>query len=311
MVEGIDANVTCQQGLITRWQALLEITEGQLEWLIRSGTWVPVAHGVYRVRPPEDEYAGQVWQAVLHTRGIASHRCAAYLLCLDAFDHPAPTVEVITTRDIRDVPNTIIHKTRELPGAWFGLAGIPTTSPVDTLTSLGEVASRDDVEAAVDACVRREWTTWAELRAAVEVCTRRGARGPSVLREILDLRGPNPVATDSLLETRGLQLIRLVELPTPVLQFPILYKGRRIATADMAYPEHDILIEFVGRKAHSTRSQLNSDCRRANAIHLLKRYTILSFTWDDVTRNAWNVAGQIAKALGLPWPRARSAAPRP
>ena len=157
------------------------------------------------------------------------------------------------------------------------------------------------MEWALDFCLRRRWTTWDELRALVTRYGGHGYEGAAILRELFELRAPQFQHTDSLLETLALQVTRDAGLPTPLLQFPLRRNGDVIACADLAYPKQRVLIETHGDKYHrAKRWQLTRDCRRENAIALLRDYTVLKYSWDMVTKEPAQMAAEIAQHLGIP-----------
>jgi very-short-patch-repair endonuclease len=111
------------------------------------------------------------------------------------------------------------------------------------------------------------------------------------------------VHTESLLETRFLQLTRYARLPTPRLQHRIIDEGQQVARADFAWLDSDLLVETIGRKDHGLASwQFDRDARRENRVTRLRKYTLLKFTWNDVHRESEQVCRTVAEALRLRWP---------
>lgn len=290
----VEACLFVQRGVISRRQALdAGMTPGQVRSKLDSRQWVFLEEGVYRERFADRLYTERVLAQTLRTGGVASHRCAARLLGIDR--HPRfEGIEVVTTARFVSSQGVAFHEIRE---PYFDVVyaerGIPVTSIPWTLAMLGAVAPRDEVEWGVDWAVRKRWASWQSLDEFVRKHSRRGRPGLSTLREVLDLRGPAFTATDSILETMYLQLVRGAGLPAPVQQLPIHDRNRVALRADFAYPEHKVIIETLGRGPHDPRTAAFDDDRaRVNTIkRLMPGWTVLEFTWNHVTRKrAWVIA---------------------
>lgn len=296
------AKAAAQWGLVTREQALAAgLSRNAIDSRVKSGSWSAVHRGVFQLLPPEDEWLAQVMAATLAVDGAACGACAAALWRMDAFDRPRP-IQVVTSLDRRNLAGSVqVRRVNWLtPRLLTVRERVRVLNPVHTLLHLGDFAPRDEVEAALDFCLRRNVVTLSGLTDLCEEVPPRGSTGPSVLRELLALRLPLRTHTDSLLETRLLQRLRDFGFPSPALQYPIR-DGRHIAArADLAFPKHRVLIEAVGKHAHASElRQLTRDCRRANAIALLRRWTVLSFTWEQVMFRPEEVRSAVARALGF------------
>ena len=93
------------------------------------------------------------------------------------------------------------------------------------------------------------------------------------------------------LERRFLRLIRAYGLPKPVRQ---KRSGNR--KIDFAYPELMIAIEVDGWNSHGSPAALASDLKRQNEL-ILRGWTILRFTWSQITKQPDEVAATIRAAL--------------
>lgn len=300
---GVDEEIAAvarkQNGAITRAQAFgCGASEDLINGRLKRGCWVRLYRGVYQVDPSADPFRVRLHGLTAHTRGVACRRAAARLFEMDAFDE-LDTIE-LDTLSRPDPAGAVIHFTQPPPQFITRRYGIPVTQPEWTLLHLGSVASRDDVECALDCCLRRRWTRFDRLLRLCDQYERRGRDGVYVLRDLLELRAPLRCHTDSILETRCLQAIRNAGLPIPVLQHPIIYNGRIIARADLAYPHRGVLIETLGHGFHrQKRWQLTRDCERENAIELLKRFTVLKFSHDQVMDTPEVIPRDVARALGI------------
>lgn len=298
---------SAQWGIITRGQALdLGLSRNEIDRRVKTKSWSSVHRGVFRVLPSDDEWLSDVTAAVLATGGVASGPCAAAIWKLDGFDRPQP-IEVVTRFDRRLLASTSarVHRVDWLTDAMCTKRErVPVLNPVHMLLHLGDSASRDDVEVALDCCLRRNLVHFTGLDELCRSFGSQGHRGVARLRELLALRMPLKRHTDSILETRLLQRLREFGFPAPVLQYAVRQGRFVIAHSDLAFPKQRLLIEAVGKNAHASElRQLTRDCRRANALALLRQYTVLSFTWYQVHHAPEEIRAAVARALATSSPR--------
>ena len=124
------------------------------------------------------------------------------------------------------------------------------------------------------------------MRAIEDALTRR----PSVaLREVLDDLNP----TQSMLEDAFLRLLSAPRNPDAARAGP-----GRPARPDFVWPDARLVVEVDSWSAHSTPYAFQADRTQSNAVQLAG-WTILRFTYRDVTRRPQLVAAQVRQALGL------------
>jgi hypothetical protein len=153
---------------------------------------------------------------------------------------------------------------------------IPVASVARTLCDLTAKARAKVVERAVDDCLRRRIVTLDELQTVYESLSGRGRHRSTVMRSILEWRGPDHHPGESPGEVHVLRLLVDAGLPVPVQQHEVRVNGR-IIRIDLAYPEARIALEFDGWTYHSTRGAFDDDRARANELELLG-WTVLRFT---------------------------------
>jgi very-short-patch-repair endonuclease len=208
----------------------------------------------------------------------------------------------VTAEQRSQLPSVNVHVARIDPRRIRRCEGIPVTSPAQTLLDLGRRVHPDRVEWAMDFCLRTELTFWRELERLVAANQGMGRQGPATLRRILALRGEPRKYTDSLLETQFFQLVRYARLPRPKLQYPVIQGDRRLGRVDFAWLDAQLLVETVGHKAHGVeRRQFIRDARRSTAISRLRRFTVFTFSWDDVQHEQLAVCRTVAQGLGIRW----------
>ena len=91
-------------------------------------------------------------------------------------------------------------------------------------------------------------------------------------------------------------LLHEAGLPAPELQYVVLDDaGGFLGRADLAWPDHRVLVEFDG-DLHRERDIFVNDLRRQNLL-VAAGWTVLRFTSADVLGRAAEVIAQIRRAL--------------
>ena len=168
---------------------------------------------------------------------------------------------------------------------------LPITTPARTWRDLAGILEPPALLAATDQIVNG----LASRRELQEELARR-PRGRGCARARLVLPVSSPLA-DSPMESVLRWLIHDACLPMPVLQFAVRDAGVVLAAADMAWPEHKVLVEFDG-DVHRERKTFVNDRRRQNRL-VAAGWIVLSFTSADVYGDPAGVLAQIRCALGL------------
>jgi very-short-patch-repair endonuclease len=93
---------------------------------------------------------------------------------------------------------------------------------------------------------------------------------------------------------RFLQLLRAAGLAQPVRQYEVRVGDERYFL-DFAFPERRLCVELDGEEAH-TGAAFQRDRSRQNALVLLG-WTVLRFTWADVTERPGQIVALLTQAL--------------
>ena len=158
--------------------------------------------------------------------------------------------------------------------------GIPVTNPIRTLLDLGAVVDDETLEVAIECALRKRLCSLRALQNA-SASTPRGRRGPAACRNLLKLRG-DVAPAGSRLEVKLIRLLRSSNLADPQRQLRVNVKsGKRFL--DFAYPEFMLGIEVGGKGTHTGPVAEAYDSRRHNEL-TAEGWTILYFSWEDVTR---------------------------
>ena len=276
-----------QHGVVTYAQLVeLGIGRGRIDRRVAAGRLLRLHHGVFAVGHSAMRREGRWLAAVLACGDGAalSHRSAASLWRIRDGEGRFPDVSCAARRRH---PAISTHRARlEAPDLTVRF-GVPVTSAARTLIDLSLAVDEDEFErAAREAQFRRLF----DVVALREGLTRRPSRR---VRRMLDDIAP----TQSRAEDELLRLCERHGIPRPLTQQAL--PGGRV---DFLWPEQRVVVETDGWQAHSTPAAFQRDRATSNALQLAG-YTILRFTWADLTRRRAKVAGEIKRALGVASPR--------
>jgi hypothetical protein len=277
--------------VITRSQGLAAgANTQQMTALVRSGILLRAHPGVYVVVGAPDDYSVTV-RAALAAAGptaVASHATAGWLQGMVQKRPPLVQLTVLSGHR-QKLAGVIVHRSvKPVPSRLF--RGLPCTVPGRTLVDIAATATPSELADAIDRArairVVRLKDVEAELR------TRR--RGAGALRREVERLGYIASESPSVLESRMARLIRTYALPVPDAETITGPDGRfRI---DYTYAEHRLAVELYGYTNHSSPAQMKADTARQNEL-VLEGWTVLIFTWKDVTDEPARVAAQIRSAL--------------
>jgi len=169
---------------------------------------------------------------------------------------------------------------------------VPVTSPARTWRDLAGILQPPALLAATDQIL--DGLAGVE-QLHQELARRPRGRGCARARRVLPIADRR---ADSPMESVLRWLIHDAGLPAPELQFRVRDDGGVIvAAADMAWPQHKVLVEFDG-DVHRERKPFVQDRRRQNRI-VMAGWTVLRFTSADVFGDPLGVLAQIRSVLGL------------
>jgi hypothetical protein len=126
------------------------------------------------------------------------------------------------------------------------------------------------LEMAVESALRLRLTT---LDALDDASSRGADRGDRMLQAVLDLRGHQP-PTESILETRTLQLMRRNAITNVDRQVELRHEGKWIARVDFLVND-ELVVQSDGRGFHSDPSSFENDRRQWLAIQASGRRLIV------------------------------------
>jgi predicted transcriptional regulator of viral defense system/very-short-patch-repair endonuclease len=250
--------VRAQHGVITREQLMaLGVGRGAVAHRLRSGRLHRVHRGVYAVGRPDLSQHGQ-WTAAVKSCGpsaVLSHASAAALHGI-ADPTRGPIRVTVPPHVARVRPGVAVHRRPLLPDDVTHVERVPATTIARTLLDLAQTASRQRLEAAVNAADKHALVDPDTLRVALERYA--GRPGISALRQLLDRH--TFTLTDSELERAFLPIARRAGLGEPET-------GRRLNgfKVDFFWPDLGLVVETDGLRYHRTPASQARDRLRDQA----------------------------------------------
>jgi hypothetical protein len=290
-----------QHGVFTIPQTeAIGFTRDRRDRRIRSGRWLVLFDGVYRIAGVPPSWRGQLLAACWGAPdlAVASHRSAAELWDLPG--RRTDLVEISCRRRRRTkAGGLVVHETKSLSVDDIEtIDGIPTTSIEQTLMGLAAVVSDTVVEMAVDRALHRNQTTIDQLRHFVRRKGKQGRNGVGVLRAIVEPLDASAGVPESAMETKLKQLLRRHGLPMPEFQYEIWHNGTFVARVDAAYPEHRIAIEYDSYEFHLGKQAIDRDTDRRARLSAI-RWNTVTFTAEAMRRNGGTQIEALRRLLGF------------
>jgi hypothetical protein len=177
--------------------------------------------------------------------------------------------------------------------------GIPVTTASRTIFDLAAHVGTGTLDLAIENALRRKLTTLPELQTTLARLARRGRKGTTKFRSLLERRTTNDPLTESEAERFVMQLLAEHGLPTPVAQYEIRDDdGRLVARVDFAYPDLKIAIEYDSYAHHVSNDALVRDSARRNAVVALG-WLPLTATANDLRNRGRRLALDVHRARAL------------
>ncbi len=255
-----------QYGLITRTQAdLVGLTDRQIDHRLATGRWLTEQRSVYRLAAVPMTWEAALLAAVLTTKGVASHRCAAALWGLEPFFGPGIEISVPHGMRVR-LDGVIAHQSRQ----WKQRARcirrrIPATGIERTLLDCGAVVSFKTLERLSESAIRQRKTSWRKLLRCLCEHSAQGRNGCGTLRLLLNSRVLDGTVTLSDFSLLVAHLLEDHHLPVPEREYRIVDdEGHLILQADLAWPDLKKAWELDGLAFHFGRDDVERDRRKRN-----------------------------------------------
>lgn len=298
------ARAAAQHALITRHQATaLGASPAWIRHRLRTGEWVEVHRGVYRVAGAPVTQRCDLLAALWAVPGDAwgSHQSAAALVGLPGFSLAPAHVTIAFGRQARALATgraTVHRSGLVLPHHVATHDAIPVTSTARTLFDLCGAVHPKRAERALDTALAHQLTTIRDCWTVLLDLAEHGRAGTVLMRDLLLARGDGWVAPASEIEARFVELLRAHDLPQPRRQVDLGDEHGWIGRVDFYFDSPPLVVETDGRLWHTSRSDRALDRRRDERLRASGR-EVVRYTWADVTRRGDTTAADVARRLHL------------
>lgn len=287
-----------QFGLLTTHQLrALGFSDVGIHRIVEAGQLLSVRRGLFRLPGSADSPDQRLASAYLLGGPLAavSHMAAARHWDMwsvgDELDVTIRHPKRLTIEGVR------IHRSRDICRRDIThIDDMPITTPIRTLIDVGKSLPKAQVQRLTEHQLSLGHVDRRELWLARIRLGKQGRDGVGVMGEVLGEIPDGIELTESGPEVELLRLMERAGLPRPAIQHPIRLGGE-MYRLDFAYPDAKVAIEYDGLEPHTDQAQFERDRQRQNAL-ILAGWTVLRFTWADLTGQPTRVTGEIRTAIG-------------
>ena len=271
-------------------------SEHELRGLVASGWCDRPSRTVYRVlaAPATDRQALLVMVWANGEHAVASHRAAGRVWGLPGFSSAGPEV---TRPHGENQRSRLVHGTLRLPPSHVGLRdGIPVTGVARTIFDIAGVVRPPVAERALDAALQRRLCRLEQVQNVFFSLARRGRRGTTTMRALLEARGVGYVAPASELERLARSILERSGLPMPEFEVDLGDDDDWIGRVDGVWRPERLILEIDSRLHHESLSDRRHDRKRDNQL-MAVGWRVLRVTRDDLIDRPVEVLDWVARAL--------------
>jgi len=274
--------------MVARRQLLvLGFNSREIEHRVARGRLHPVMRGVYAVGWPRLTRK-RCWMAAVLAGGggaVLSHRSAAALWGIGVEKRGVVDISVTRRAELKRLGLHVRGRPSLRAAGITSHAGIPVTTPTQTLIDLATELAPIEVERAVNEADKRDLVDPETLRESLDAYT--GQPGAPALRRVLDKRTFR--LSDSDLEILFRPIAAAAGLPPPLTKHVV--NGFEV---DFFFPTLGLVVETDGLRYHRTPSTQTRDVRRDRA-HTLAGMTPLRFTHYEIKHERARVRSELSR----------------
>ena len=282
-----------QCGVFTRSQAReTGLSDRQIDRRLLSGRWRSIHRGVLAEAAVSDSPGLRMWAAHLAAGrdAVVSHTSAARM-----WGWAVPDLGIHLTvapgRHPRVDDRVRIHRLPLGSGDVVLMRRLPVTDRVRTIADCASILPRHEVGDLLDRAVQRGWLTGVDIAGVIERHQRRP--GNAAMRTLAaGLVAGAHFPAERLLH----KLLRANGIIGWSPNHPVVSDGH-VDVVDVAFPDYRLAIEVDGRAYHSGPERFQADRTRQNRLVGLG-WTVLRFTWSDLTDRPAYVLTAIQAAIG-------------
>jgi hypothetical protein len=244
--------------------------------------------GVYAVGHRAPSVEGDLSEAVLYAGEGAMLSHGTALWWYGILDRKPFKTDVTTPGRAAPQRHIKVHARRQLKRSWHH--GLPVTSVAQALLDFAASAPFNRVRYAVAQAEHDELLDLQEIEGILG----HGKPGSAKLRRALQDHLPQLARTRSELERVSLPLCERGLIPIPEVNVTV--NG---VLADAVWRDSRVVVMLDGNRGHRTRAQIEKD-RRDDLRLRAAGYTVLRYTWDQITKEPDAVLPDIQLALLTP-----------
>jgi predicted transcriptional regulator of viral defense system len=280
-----------QDGMISRAQLRKAgLDDAAVRRLADSRALDRHAQGVYLVRGAPLTYRAALWRALLATDGVLGFGTAAHLWGMTDDVPGRVNIVVPPSRHITVPWGVRVHRAFVPRSAVVVHDGLPMTSRTWTLLDhLGRLPWAAASQLA-DRAMQRSWMRSDDIQRRLSQYP--GRQGNATLRRLAGQLEDGAAAKSERLLHRLLRAGICDWTPN----CPVWVDGELIAVVDVAIPSARLAIEIDGMAYHTDAERFQRDRSRQNTLVGLG-WTVLRFTWSDLTERPGDVIATIQRHL--------------
>jgi len=227
----------------------------------------------------------------LGPNAVLSHRSAGELWGIV----PRSSRAIELTRATTAWPRgSIVAHHSSLPGdEQTAVDGIPVTTVPRTILDLAAVASRRQVERALNEVEVQGLTDRLSIPDLLARYPRR--RGTAVLRDLLDEGAGAGGVTRNDFEELFVPLLDSYGLPRPCFNADVSVAGRFVSV-DCLWRRERLIVELDGRAVHGTRQAFEAD-RERDRLLMVDDWRVMRVTWRQLRYDGARIAVDLRTAL--------------
>lgn len=272
--KSVSAIAAVQHGAFATTQ-LDNATKSRIATRVAAGRWHRVRRGIFVVEGSPRTWEQRMWIRLLGAGdgAVVGLRSA---LILHTGRIGSGEVEVMQPESTvpSDKPGHAKRTNRLLPEHITRIQGFPVTTLERTLFDLASITSQKrrlrgksylpaaQVEQHLEAALARNQVSVASMLRVYRSLAGQGRGGTCLMRDLLEARGDDYVATESVLETRFVELLKEYGLPQPSRQVSVGSEGKWLGRVDFYFDDHRLIVEADSFRHHSQRTAFLRDHRR-------------------------------------------------
>lgn len=296
------ARVAAHQGVFTRRDAIEHgISDIALSLGIAHGMWRRYhVIGIYLMGGFPDSTRSRLRAHLMRAghRALATGPSALEIYGLDLAGAPGKPFRVGDGLSFLSIPRnrhlsidgTVLLRDQLRTSATW-IADFPLVARKRAVVDALRVLALDEARAVLHRSLQRRWITGDDLDHAVERLHKH--RGLPQLRNLAqEARSGSHAESERVLH----RLLRTNQIPDWQANIEVFDDAGMIGIVDVGFESERLTVEVDGRAWHSTAERFQRDRERQNRL-VNSGWTVLRFTWEDLTERPAHVVATIRRAL--------------